>query len=143
MAMVGMTDLMEDLVLGEIFGTTQTVRPAAIYIGLFTVAPTVDAGTGGTEVSNAGTNYVRIAVTQADAQWTGLTAATGVISNANPILFPATGVTDWGATVVGVGIFDAVTSGNLLFYGPLSTPRTVVVGDTFQFAADALTISLD
>lgn len=99
--------------------------PATIYVALFTSAPTVSGG--GTEV--AGGSYARAAVTNNSANWPA--AVAGAKSNANAVTFPqATAL--WG-TVVAVGIFDALTGGNLLDFAALTTPRTVNVGDTFSF----------
>jgi len=117
-----MSDYLE-LQLGNLLFRTQTAwKPAAIYIALFTTAPT-DAG-GGTEVS--GGNYSRAQVTQADAQWNAPTT-TGLFSNVNDITFPAPNA-NWG-TIVAFGIFDASGGGNLLIWGNLTTSKTVNNGD--------------
>jgi len=44
---------------------------------------------------------------------------------------------DWGI-ITNVGIFDAETEGNLLFYGTLDTAREVVEGDIVRFPAASL-----
>lgn len=104
--------------------------PATVYVALYTSAPGV-AG-GGTEV--AGGSYARAAVTNNPANWPA--AAAGAKSNAAAVVFPqATAL--WG-TVVAVGIFDALSGGNLLDFAPLTTPRTVNNGDTFSFAIGQL-----
>jgi hypothetical protein len=46
----------------------------------------------------------------------------------------------WG-TIVGVGILDAASGGNLLYYGPLSVPRTVNNGDSFSVAINGMTVT--
>ena len=64
------------------------------------------------------------------------------ISNTGVITFgPATGV-DW-AQAVGFGIYDALTLGNLLYWDSLTTPKTVAVGDSAQFAVAALVVKED
>lgn len=52
-----------------------------------------------------------------------------------------------GAAVFGtigyVGLYDALTSGNLLYYSTLTASRSATAGDGFAIAAGALTVSLD
>jgi len=43
---------------------------------------------------------------------------------------------------VAVGIFDAQTGGNLLWYGDLTQSKTVDSGDTFKINAGDLVITL-
>lgn len=110
-------------------------RPKDIYIGLFTANPT-DAG-GGTEAS--GGNYARQQVTHADASWSAPAGTPRAIENSAAIQW--TGVT-WSGTVTGFGIFDSLTTGNLLFWCD-STDKVVNVSDDVRFAAGALDISED
>jgi hypothetical protein len=48
------------------------------------------------------------------------------------------------ATFSGLQLWDtsAATSGNMVFYGTLATPRTLGVGDSLVIAAGALVITL-
>lgn len=106
-----------------------------VYIGLFTAAPS-DAG-GGTEVS--GGSYARVAVAPLDANWTGASATSGLTDNAAVITFPVASAS-WG-TVTHVAFFDALTGGNMLFWGALTTSKAVGSGDTFSFAIAALSVT--
>jgi hypothetical protein len=47
----------------------------------------------------------------------------------------------WG-TITHFAIFDALTSGNMLFYGALTASKVVGDGDTLEFAATDLDITL-
>jgi hypothetical protein len=47
------------------------------------------------------------------------------------------------STVVAIGIHDALTSGNLLVWGTLSTSKSLDAGDTLRIATGDLDISLD
>jgi len=121
--------------------------PANVYVGLFTANPS-DTG-GGTEVS--GGSYARVTVASSLANWAGTQAAAsttassgtgGTTSNNGSITFP-TPSANWGA-VTGIGIFDASTTGNLLFWAPLTANKTINNGDPApSFAAAALTIQID
>ena len=108
--------------------------PSNIYLGLHTADPT-DAGSGA-EVS--GNNYSRIEITDKfdNASGTGGSLS----SNANITGFTATGG-DWG-TITHIGIYDASTSGNLLFHTALDSSATVNNGDSFQISAGNLTVTV-
>jgi hypothetical protein len=133
--MAGKSDYLENKVLDLLLGAVSYTVPTTVYIGLYTAAPT-DAG-GGTEVS--GGSYARVAVTNNTTNFP--TATGGSKSNGTSITFP-TATADWG-TVVAVGIFDASTGGNLLFWANLTTSKVVQNGDTAQFASGSLTFTED
>lgn len=134
--MAALSDYLEQALLNHIFRNTDFTRPANIYVALFTVAPS-DAG-GGTEVS--GGSYARQAVaTGASSGWDA--PSSGALANTAEIAFP-TATANWG-TVAAVGLFDAVSGGNLLFHGALAANKTVNSGDVFRFNAGDLDISLD
>lgn len=123
------SDYLENALLNHVLRNTAYTQPAGLYVGLFTSDPT-DAGTG-TEVS--GGSYARTAVSFA-------AASGGTAANSANVTFPAaTG--NWG-TVTHIGIYDASTSGNLLFHGAVTTAKQILTGDTFQISTNALTISL-
>ena len=127
--MAEMSNYLENaLINGTIRGTTFTA-PATVYVGLFTSDPT-DAGSG-TEVS--GGSYARQSATFT-APSNGAT-----VSNAD-ITFPqATG--NWG-TVGWIGIFDALTTGNLLYHTALDASKTIETGDIFKIASGNLSVTL-
>lgn len=117
-----------------------------VYVALYTAAPS-DTG-GGTEVT--GGSYARVAVNSTLANWAGTQAAAstvassgtgGATSNNAAITFPAP-TADWG-TVTHFGIFDKLTTGNLIAWGALTTSRLVNNGDGApSFAAAALSITV-
>ena len=49
---------------------------------------------------------------------------------------------DFG-TITHIGIFDALTSGNLLAHGALTSSKVISDGDTFQINSGNLTITID
>jgi len=123
------TNAFETTILNWGFTVDSATRPTSWYVALYTVAPN-DTG-GGTELS--GDAYVREAST---FSVTGDTASnTGAIEWA-----AATG--SWG-TVVAIGVFDAVSAGNLLAYGNLTSSKTIQTGDIFRIPAGDLDITLD
>jgi hypothetical protein len=117
-------------------GGADFVRPATVYVALYTVMPTGSGG--GTEVS--GNGYARVAVTNSSTNWPAASGSTPVKANGTAVTFPTVITAPWG-TVVGFGIFDAASAGNGSDFGALATPRLCAVGDTPSFAAGALTIN--
>lgn len=103
--------------------------PTAIYLALYTVAPT--AAGGGTEVS--GGAYTR-QVVALDA------ASNGVTANTSEIAF-TTSTAAWG-TIVAFSIFDADTEGNLLMWGAITVEKVMTSGDTFKVAAGDLDLTV-
>jgi len=122
------SDYLENKVIDHFLGTSSTTAPSAVYLALFTSDPT-DAGSG-TEVS--GNGYARQAITFA-------ASSSGSASSNSAEEFTASG----GAfgTVTHVGIFEALTSGNLLYHGALTASKTIADGDTLRFASGNITIT--
>tara|TARA_A100001391_G_scaffold92153_1_gene60876 strand:+ start:213 stop:602 length:390 start_codon:yes stop_codon:yes gene_type:complete len=122
------SNYLELKVLDHFLGTASTSAPSNVYLALHTANPT-DAGSGA-EVS--GNGYSRQVITFASAS-SGSAASNSVEE------FTASG----GAfgTVTHFGIWDASSSGNLLYYGALSASKTIADGDTLRFASGAITIS--
>lgn len=138
--MAGKTDYTENNLLNFIFRGVAFPAPGGIFIGLFTTAPSADAGTGGTEVT--GGSYARQSVARSTGAWKDPSTGTqGMTENIADITFP-TATANWG-TVVAVGVFDAVTAGNLLYFGNLVASKVVNTGDVFKFNAGDLEVSED
>ena len=126
--MSAFSNYLENKVLLHVFGATAYTAPTTLYLALYTVVPD-DTG-GGTEVS--GTSYAR--------QTIAFTVVNDTASKTSAVEFPTAGST-WG-TVVAVGIFDNLTSGNLLTYGNLTSSKTIASGDVFRVPAGDLDITL-
>lgn len=123
------SNYLETEVLDFAFTTGTATRPTAWYLALYTAAPS-DTG-GGTEVSGGG--YARQSVT--------FTVSGNTASNNAAIEFPtATG--NYG-TVTHIGVFDALSGGNLLAYASLTTSKTIETGDVFRVPSGDLDITLD
>lgn len=123
------TDTFENQVL-NVLRATNITAPATVYVGLFTTA-TGETG-GGTEVT--GGSYARQAVTFG-------APSGGAIANSADVTFPVA-TASWG-TVTHIGIFDAVTAGNMLVWADLTASKTVASGDQVKFPAGNLTVSLN
>jgi hypothetical protein len=126
--------------------------PATRYVGLFTVIPT--RSTGGTELTTGAgfTGYARQSLAASLANWSGTQgagttlASSGTddeVSNNVAVTFSASLAAAW-AGVVAWGLFDAVSAGNLLEFGPIvdsngdPITRSFAIGDAVEFAAGTL-----
>lgn len=126
-----LSDWSEKALLDWLMGGATPTRPTTRYLALFTAAPS-DSG-GGTEMSGGG--YARQAVT-CDAA----TSGAGTCSNSNAPSFTISGVDP--AAFTHVGVFDAVSGGNLLWHGALTQSKDLGDGDTINFAIGELDFTL-
>lgn len=126
---MGMSDYLEEKLINHTYGGTAFTQPSTWYVALFNTDPT-DTG-GGTELTGGG--YARQAVT-----FTIGGSPTFVASNSADVTFP-TATADW-STINYVAIFDASTAGNMLDYGAITTPRTVLTDGVFKILAGDLDI---
>jgi len=129
--MAALSDHAEKLLLDWLMTNGTATRPTDWYVALFTSAPS-DSG-GGTEVSGGG--YSRQSATFDAASSPG-----GTTSNTNEITFTASGAAF--GTVTHIGIFDASTSGNLLWHGSLSASKVIADGDALVFSAGNIDLTL-
>ena len=134
------SNYLENKVLDHVLRVTSYTQPSGLYLALFTntsgsAAANLEAGTLTDETSTSGTAYARQAVTFA--------AASGGSSATNATVTFPTATANWG-TITHVAIMDGDTkgAGNVLFYGAVTTSKTIETGDTFQVSSGNLTVSL-
>ena len=132
------SNYLENKVLDHVLTATSYTAPGTRYVGLFkspvSLAATdadLEAGTLTNEVS--GGSYVRKSVTFA-------AASSGSSATNATVTFDAA-TASWGE-ITHVAIMDAETSGNVLFWGRVTTAKTIESGDTFQISSGNLTVSL-
>ena len=129
--MAALSDVSEKLVLDWLMTTGSATRPTAWYVALYTGAPS-DSG-GGTEVSGSG--YARKTVTFDAAATPG-----GTTQNSGDVSWTASGATF--GTVVAIGIHTAVSGGDLLWHGNMTASKTIADGDTLEFSAGNIDLTL-
>jgi stage V sporulation protein SpoVS len=130
MAVTHMSDFLELEMLDHTLRSAAYAHPATVYVALYSSDP----GEGNTGNEIVGNGYAREVV--------AFDAASGSKVQSNGVITfdTATGA-NW-LEVTHFGIFDQLTLGNLLFYAPVDTPRTVNVGDHAEFADHALVVDL-
>ena len=131
---MGLSQYLSEKLMGQFLNAVAYVWPTTVYVGLFTAQPS--GGVGGTEANYTG--YARVALAVNTTNFTAVSTA-GMVENAVAINFPAN--TGTAQTVVGYGLFDAATAGNLLTDNLLTTSQTVNNGATPSFAIDALSLT--
>jgi hypothetical protein len=132
------SNYLENKLLDHTLTATAFTQPAARYLALFNntstnTAANLEAGTRTDETSTSGTAYIRKVVTFAGA-------SSGTSATNATVTFDAA-TANWG-TITHIAIMDAVSSGNVLFYGAVTTAKTIETGDTFQVSSGNLTVSL-
>lgn len=123
------SNYLENKVLDHVFGGVAYTAPTTLYVGLFTSNPG-ETGSG-TEVS--GGSYAR--------QTIAFTVTGSQASNTAAVEFP-TATASWG-TITFAAIYDALSGGNLLAYGALTTSKTIDNGDVFRIPTGDFDIDLD
>ena len=129
------SDFLENELLDHVLDNAAYTSPTNVYLALFTAdtgletnAPTAEAQTPGVD------GYSRVTLSFATAAGgssaTDAAATVGPCANAN-----------WG-TITHIAVMDAATGGNVLFYGAVTTSKTIEVGDTFQISSGNLTVTL-
>jgi hypothetical protein len=127
--MTAMSNYLENALINATLRNTSYTSPSTVYVALFTSDPT-DAGSG-TECS--GGAYARQSATFG-------APSDGASSISADVEFPqATGA--WG-TITHFGIFDASSSGNLLYHGALTASKTIATGDVLKITSSNLTVTL-
>jgi hypothetical protein len=126
--MAALSNYLETLLHTWHLTTGSATRPTEWYLAVGTGSS--DTGLTG---EPSGNGYARQSITF------GVTD--DVASNTNAITFgPNTG-TNWG-TMSHFGIYDASTSGNLLWHGALQASKTVEVGDSLTVAIGDVDLTL-
>lgn len=133
--MGSMTDFLENEVLDHILRGDTYTAPTTVWSALFTVIPSDSSG--GTEVTTTDSLYTRVTTTFVTA---GLTV-TGQSVNESAVNFGTVTAGD-SIAIVGWGLLDAATAGNLLYWATV-TATTLQVGDQATFPAGNITITQD
>ena len=140
--MTAASNYLENKVLDHVlkYATAPYTGVTNTYLALFNntstnTAANLEAGTLTDETSTSGTAYSRQILTWA-------TASSGSSATNSTVTFSAA-TASWG-TITHVAVMDGGTAGagNVLFWGAVTTSKTIDTGDTFQVTSGNLTVSL-
>ena len=132
------SNYLENAVLDHVLRNTALPQPGGLWLALFnntsgSAATNLEAGTLTDETSTSGTGYARQNVAFA-------AASSGTSATNATVTFPAA-TANWG-TITHVAVMNASTAGQVLFWGAVTTAKTIETGDTFQVSSGNLTVSL-
>ncbi len=133
----GISTYLANKLLDHTFKVGSYSVPTNIYVALTTMAVT-DVMTGTTITETSFSDYARLL----HNVWH--VASSQLANNDGEIHFDNGGVgaeESWG-TIVCFAILDAITLGNLLFYGTLDNSKEIVIGDSPLFVDASLNINL-
>ena len=135
--MTNMTNTLETSVSNAVLrGGTYT--GGRLYMALFTAAPGETGG--GTEATFTG--YARVSFrsdVQVNSDQFTVPDGAGTAQNSNDLIYAANSGTS--QTVTHFGIMDALSGGNMLFWGPLAASKTIDPTDIPSFPAGTVKIT--
>jgi hypothetical protein len=137
--MANFSNYLENKIVGWLNGDALATITGSLYVALYSSPGVVQ--------DNAATNLIGLTTPRVEvSSWT-VTTATGStdgsdasITNAAEIVM--TSNSNVAATASHFAVYDAVSSGNLLFHGALSSSVSIAIGDTVKFAANAITLTV-
>lgn len=129
------SDYLENKILDHVFGDGAYTSPTA-YVALCTTVPT-DASTGSNIVEANYTGYARLIINASDMS----AAAAGSKTNSAALTFAA--CTAGSSTIIGFAICDALTVGNMLMWGTVTSKVIDTTATPPTIQASALVCTLD
>ena len=134
------------------YSSAAYTAPSTVYVALFAdsgsgVAAALESNTSGTDATSKFGYYEINTGSYARQSITFAAAASGTSASNATVSFPVATANyqtagSTGNVVTHLALMDASTSGNVLFYGALTTSKTVSSGDQFTISSGNLSISL-
>lgn len=144
---MNMSNYLATTLFNQVFRNTAYTRPTKVYLALYTSNPT--AADTGQEVTGGGYSRQEVVFGAPTSEnysiyhpTTGqqITVSKRTIKNSADVVMP-TATADWGQ-VTHMGIRDASTGGNLLYFGALETPRSILTNDIFKMLTGQIVLTL-
>ena len=132
--MANITTYLANKLLDHATGKAAYTMPTTTYVALYKASPTI-AGTQTNEVGTGAASYARVAL--------GPTVANaGAAENTNQLTWTQAGTGETWGTVTHWAVLDALTTGNMLFFGELDPDMAITAGMQYIIAAGALDLSI-
>ena len=135
------TNALESAIGSALFLSQPLVTPTQWTVHLYAVAPNED-GTGGTEITAGANGYQPVRHDPGADRWVKVGTQDGsgntLFRNSVNVTFP-TAISAWG-NVYAFGLKDQ--TGTLQFVAPLTTSKTIAIGDAPVFLAGELEIAI-
>jgi hypothetical protein len=137
--MANFSNYLENKIVGWLNGDALATITGSLYVALYSSPGVVQ--------DNADTNLIGLTTPRVEvSNWTVTTATVSTdgsdasITNAAEIVM--TSDSNVAATASHFAVYDAASSGNLLFHGALSSSVSIALGDTVKFAANSITLTV-
>jgi hypothetical protein len=122
----------------QLFYNLPMSSPTGLYFGLIGVPPTNVLERGNYGEVGVGSNYIRVPAGNVNGTglgvWSYYLYGSGAVYNNQQVTWPTTANPngDWG-WASGIAIFDnaQISSGNMVFYGTLTTPQELSLNSQF------------
>ena len=137
--MAAFSDYFEQKIVQWLSGTQLPTPGAATFLQLYSQDPTEAGSPTGALFST------RYSIASGGTSWTTASGGAGSASGAtlsNASAFTITSSATATASATHFALFDASATGNLLFYGQLSTSKTIAIGDEVKFNIGNLTLEV-
>lgn len=142
--MAAFSDYLELAIIKNTLKNDVSLAKVNLYIALIKNGKLNDAGgyvdDGGTAAEVTGGSYVRYTII--NTKWDAATTDGVSVGDINTAITFVTATAIWGL-IKGFGIYDALTNGNLYYHGIVNPNVQINSADTFEFADNALSITLD
>lgn len=132
--MAGFSTHLAQALINHVFRNQDYAGPNGIYLALFVADPT-DNNVTANEVT--GSWYAR----QSVSSWTAPTGTAVATANSNQVVFNA--VSGSAVTVTHWGLYDAVSTGNLMASGAFTTSKVLNVDDVLAVNAGDLVLTFE
>jgi hypothetical protein len=140
------TDFTEKKLADLLFGGTAFTAITPLFFGLLTDSNTAtqrDAATVTEMTTTSWTNYARVSVTNNTTNFPAASGITAAKSNGTAISFGTATVISTAPVATAVGVWDASTAGNLLYWADLGASQTISNGNSVSFSAGAFALTVD
>lgn len=140
--MGALTNYLESGLINHVFRGSAYSAPSTLYIGLVKNFVSESIESGVLDEPTTG-NYSRQAYASNSVNWIAPYVSGTALMTHNTSAIEFSVATANIGDVSGVFISDNASSGNVLFYGQLSSSRNIRSGDQFVFSSGSLKVSFD
>jgi len=134
--MAAKSDYLEDKIYNHVLRNTAYTSPTGTWIALFTATTGLETNSPSAEVS--GGSYVRLAVGAATGR--SFTASSGGAGSNTETWEFVQATANWGV-ITHIAVMDAVTVGNVLYHGALTSAVTINTNGIFRIPLGDLDIT--
>jgi hypothetical protein len=129
--MTKLTNYLESKLANHVLKNTAYTPPTTLYVALHTADPT-EVGNVGEVTTGTYATYARKAITLGTESGGSCTNSTDLTWDNCPAM-----------TISHISVWDSLSGGNALFYGPLNASKTPASGDSFRLVSGSLSIGFD